>query len=649
MGYTKKQAALEEPRERILGILMNIDPEWAMVFSLIRPIIAEIEASCQKRGEFVSLIPITMGTQDEEIQKKILALQCSGVFSIHFARESLFAKLENRGIPVVVIMNGALQDQYSSVLVDDYQGAYEGTLHLLKLGHERIVYIDTDRLGLAVLSSDRFIGFKKALDERGIPFDPASKIVVPVDDVDYLESRIHSLMDQEPSPTAFFALDDQVAVRIAAILGGAGVKVPEDVSLIAPGDVMNYNDPAVPRITTMRINTHLMGRMAAEMMVERLDHPENERHVIKIKQQLVQRGSSGPKQRVQIVNKPRAHSPRARVLGAFNRQPLTRPAKWLGASAEFLARVRAETGMDEEAFRRRIGDDVRTVRPEPQGEGGASRRGPFGIERVGAGYGQPQGHPLKGSPTIEALRTYPWPDAEDIDVSTLRRTIAAYGGEFAIFGGDPSPFWHDAIDLVGMETLLILMYDDPDFVSTLLSRTADYRIAVSTRIFEEAGDLIDVFFLRDDFGGQIAPLIGPDQFEHFIAPVLRRFTDLAHRYGIRVMLSSGGAIRPLIPKLIAAGIDALHALQPDCPGMRPSAIKKEFGADLILSGALDARGLLLTGTPQEVRGHTRALLDAMTPGGGYLAAPSVDAITEDVPVENVLALFDEIGTYLVRT
>ncbi|GAB1484652.1 hypothetical protein MASR2M78_34700 [Treponema sp.] len=649
LGYHKKASEALVPRAKLNCILMNMDPEWEMVFSLIRPIIAEIVSSCKKRGELVVLVPITMDEPDEDIFSKLEDLQCSGLFSIHFARASLFDRLEKQGIPVVVIMNAVFQDRYSSVLADDFQGAYEGALHLLKLGHERIVYLDTDRLGLQVLSSDRFDGFKKALDEQGIVFPLDHKILVPVNDIEYMGSRAHSLMASSEPPTAFFTLDDQIAVRLNAILRSAGIRVPEDVSILAPGDTMNYNDPSVPRITTMRINARLMGRIAAEMMAERFDNPGSERHVIKIKLQLIQRGSTKAKSGIRHGLLVRDGSSRALVLSAFAHERSIRVPKWLGASPEFLAKVQLEQGMNEEAFRRCIGDDVRVVRLESSPSDALERRGPFGVERSGSGYGQPLRHPIASSLNVEALRSFPWPDPEDADVSGLRKLIESMGDEFAIFGGDPSTFWHDAIDLVGLENLSMLMYDDQDFVSTLFGRIADYRIAVSTRIFEEAGDLIDVFLIRNDFGSQNAPLIGPDHFQRFLVPVLRRFTELGHRFGIKVMLNSAGAIRPLIPMIIESGIDAVHALQPDCPGMRPASLRKEFGSSLILSGLIDARGALLNGTSDQVRSEVRSVLDEITPGGGYLAAPSVDALTEDVPVTNVLAMYEEINAYRLRS
>jgi len=70
-----------------------------------------------------------------------------------------------------------------------------------------------------------------------------------------------------------------------------GLEVPRDVSLVAPGDVLDYSLPFTPQITTMRINTSLLGRIAADLMLDRLHADHEELHVLKVKEQLVRRES----------------------------------------------------------------------------------------------------------------------------------------------------------------------------------------------------------------------------------------------------------------------------------------------------------------------------------------------------------------------
>ena len=648
LGYNRKKKSRQGEKSPTVGILVSIDAEWAMVWWFIRPIIAEIERNYRDRGENSVVIPISADIDDNEIIRRIQTEECRGVFSLHYGSEYLLSTLEDQGIPVVVIMNGRYQEKYHCILADDFQGAYEGTKHLLRLGHRDILYVDTERIDLPVLSTDRFYGFIKALDEMGVEFDPQLRISCDIANTSYFEAMIHAAFTRERPPTAVFAIDDDVAIRVIKFLSDMGFRVPEEVSVIAPGDLLNYANPHIFPITTLRINTQMMGGLACEMMSRLTDEngDNSDIHVLKIKQQLVQRGSTRPNIAAASsdeVSPEAVH--RARFLSAFSRGGgnLGVP-RWLGASREFIHRACRELSVTEEEFRAMIGDDLRWIEPDPVGQG-PTRHDAFGIERRGTGYGQPTTHPLKAAPTIRALNDYPWPDPEKVDLGGLQQRLATLGKNHAVAGGPWSPFWHDAIDLVSLETLACLMYDDPVFVETLLNRIVDYYVTLATRYFEEAGDRIDLFFLRNDFGSQTGPLISPEHFRKFIQPCLERFTQLAHRYDIRVMLHSSGGILPLIPLIIESGFDALHALQPDCPGMQSNLLKRSFGGSIVLSGGIDARNIMRKGTPAQVREQVRGKLEMMSPGGGYIAAPSTDAVTEDVPVENILAMYETIREF----
>jgi uroporphyrinogen decarboxylase len=111
------------------------------------------------------------------------------------------------------------------------------------------------------------------------------------------------------------------------------------------------------------------------------------------------------------------------------------------------------------------------------------------------------------------------------------------------------------------------------------------------------------------------------------------------------MLHCCGGFRPLLPAMIAAGLDAVHALQPSCEGMEPRGLKRDFGGRIVLNGAIDSHHVLIMGTPDSVRADTRAVLDVMAPGGGYIAGASHDWILPETPLPNVLAMFDAIAEY----
>ena len=343
---------------------------------------------------------------------------------------------------------------------------------------------------------------------------------------------------------------------------------------------------------------------------------------------------------------------RERVLAAFAHQAPDRVPAWCGASAEFWDKAKRELQEDDEGLRIRFGDDFRRVAaryagPEFPLSDQASSRTIFGVERHGMGYGQPLSHPLaQASP--KDVHDYAWPDPAWMDVSGIKAEAEAYQGQFAILGGEWSPFWHDAIDLLGMETLYVKMYEEPELVDALMKHVVDFYMAVSQRVFDAAGDAIDVFFIANDLGGQTGPLLGPELFERFVLPQQKRLIELGHAYGMKVQLHCCGGFAPLIPPLIAAGLDGLHAVQPDCHGMDLRKLKTAFGSKILFNGGIDSHHVLIDGNPAFVREKTKEVLEIMMPRGGYVAGASHDTILEETPVENVVAMFDtirEAGVY----
>jgi len=340
---------------------------------------------------------------------------------------------------------------------------------------------------------------------------------------------------------------------------------------------------------------------------------------------------------------------RERVLATFEHTEPDRVPCWCGASVEFWDKAKRQLQLDDESLRVRFGDDFRRVLGEYSGpqfplSEQATSRTVFGIERYGLGYGQPMSHPLADA-TIKQVHDYHWPDPEWMDVSRIEARAQAYGGRYAILGGDWSPFWHDAIDLLGMENLYIKMYDQPELVDAVMRHIVDYYVAVNRRIFDAAANCIDIFFIGNDFGGQTGPLLGAELFGRFVLPHAKRLIDLGHSYGLKVQLHCCGGFAALIPLLIDADLDALHAVQPSCHGMDLRELKANYGDKIVFNGAIDSHHVLIESTAQTVRRRTCEVLDIMMPGGGFVAGASHDTILEETPVENVLAMFDTIREY----
>jgi len=346
-------------------------------------------------------------------------------------------------------------------------------------------------------------------------------------------------------------------------------------------------------------------------------------------------------------------TPRERVLTTFDHVEGDRVPRWCGASVEFWAKAKGELRLDDEALRVRFGDDFRRIFAVDTGNDAplkhpeATSRTVFGVERHGLGWGQPLDHPLKGC-TLDDVHNFAWPDPARIDASKLVETAGQWGGRYAILGGDWAPFWHDAIDLLGMEGMYMQMYDAPEVVDAVMARMVDFYLASNERVFSAAADVIDICFIGNDFGSQTGPLLSPAMFERFVLPPLVRLLDHARSYGLKTQLHCCGGIAPLIPMLIDAGLDALHAVQPSCCGMDLATLKADFGERIVFNGGIDSHHVLIDGDVETVRAATRKTLEIMMGGGAFVAGASHDTILEETPVENVLAMFDaveEFGAY----
>lgn len=279
-----------------VGILCAEDRQYEWNF--IRPTILELEHALRQRGQTPVLIPSASRGEPEKTVQHVQESGVRAVFSLQITAGAVFSGLRERGIQVVTINTSGFQDRVDSVCVDDFQGAYEGTRHLLGLGHRSVAFVEYARPESPAVVADRFIGFRKALDEGRVGFSPERRITVPFMDAPRLEKKLGTLFGKATGrasgnsrPTAIFAHDDYLGLYVIEVLRRMGLSVPGDVSLVAPGDVLDYSLPLMPQITTMRIDTALLGKIAANLMFDRMRAAQPGPHVLKVKEQLVRRDS----------------------------------------------------------------------------------------------------------------------------------------------------------------------------------------------------------------------------------------------------------------------------------------------------------------------------------------------------------------------
>ena len=111
--------------------------------------------------------------------------------------------------------------------------------------------------------------------------------------------------------------------------------------------------------------------------------------------------------------------------------------------------------------------------------------------------------------------------------------------------------------------------------------------------------------LGSDFGHQQGLLFSPNMWADFFAQNIKQLCDLAHGYGVRVMMHSCGAIARLIPMLIEAGVDILDPVQVSAAGMEPAGLAAAFGERLVFHGGIDTQHVLPVASSEESAAHAQ--------------------------------------------
>lgn len=248
------------------------------------------------------------------------------------------------------------------------------------------------------------------------------------------------------------------------------------------------------------------------------------------------------------------------------------------------------------------------------------------------------GAPLAGAATVDDILAHPWPVRADFDFSPLRAVAEAHG-QRVIVGGLWSGIFGDSYRMVGFQKFLTDMALQPDLIHALVDRMTELYLELNEAYFEALGDALDVWFFGNDFGSQDGLLFSEAMWAGFFGENIRRLTELAHGYGLKVMMHSCGCIRPLLPALADAGVDIVDPIQVTAEGMDPAALKAEVGERIVFHGGVDTQQVLPFASPEAVAAHTRAVIAAMGKDGGYITAPS-QLLQPDVPVENVLAMYE---------
>lgn len=271
--FSGKRANEERAHSGLIGVLTP-----AMFRYIYPPVLQGINDVAYQNGYNLVVDDLKDGSDDEYPHlERILTRGIDGLIfepsggTTRFQDTKAFAMIKSLTIPVV-FMGWAFENSgVSCVSLNDIEGGFRATSYLIENGHRRIGCIYMSDHEPAIL---RYQGYRKALEAHNIPFDsrleksrPTSRWI-QADSAYFLTQDLLAMGEERP--TAIFFFNDEAAMRGYAAIREAGLRIPDDISVIGFDDSYLSTLVEVP-MTSVVHPKYQIGKWAAEMLLEQLE------------------------------------------------------------------------------------------------------------------------------------------------------------------------------------------------------------------------------------------------------------------------------------------------------------------------------------------------------------------------------------------
>ncbi|WP_299105519.1 LacI family DNA-binding transcriptional regulator [uncultured Winogradskyella sp.] len=234
-------------------------------------VIRGIEEELYPKGYHV----IVCQTHDQEILEtgniiSLLNAQVDGILmsiSNSKTKNNVFNKLSQKRVPLIFFDRKKDLPGVSSITIDDFNGSYQATKHLIEQGCKRIAHLSNDR-SLEIFKN-RYLGYKQAILDFGLEFDE-DLVIETFSKVDEGRRVTKLLLNMKTPPDAIFSSSDFTALGAIQEIKEQGLKIPEDISVVGFS-----NEPFTKfmelSITSVDQSPREMGKKSAKVFLDEVD------------------------------------------------------------------------------------------------------------------------------------------------------------------------------------------------------------------------------------------------------------------------------------------------------------------------------------------------------------------------------------------
>ncbi|WP_338732757.1 LacI family DNA-binding transcriptional regulator [Mangrovimonas cancribranchiae] len=290
--------SLKNKKTKTIGIII---PE--IVHHFFSKVIRGIELIANKRGYNVIVGLSNESFNKEVINMEMLANGSIDGFILSISKETLlqqdyhhFNETINQGMPIVMFDRVVNDVRCDKVIVDDLKGSKKAVNKLIENGCKNIAIITTkDYVSVGKLRTQ---GYLEALEDHKI--QPKSELILKIveeldaeDHLEDLEAEIECLIKSNPEIDGVFAVNELYALTAMKVAKKLNRKIPNDIQVIGFTDGV-LSKHATPSLTTVSQHAQQMGEKAAELLIDNLEHEEEEEHykTVVIETELIEREST---------------------------------------------------------------------------------------------------------------------------------------------------------------------------------------------------------------------------------------------------------------------------------------------------------------------------------------------------------------------
>jgi LacI family transcriptional regulator len=289
LGYVPNNTArnLAKRQGRLIGILIPIKESYKKTVLTDNPFYQEfisgVEYGAREKGFSTLIIGIE---NEEDCLNALRDSELIGVMVLGAISGTLYKKLHDVKIPVVVIDQENTDDRFYYINTDDEQGAYIAVKYLIEKGHKNIGFL-SGNLKHSIVHRNRFEGYKRALKESNIELREDFVIQTDVtyeggiNASNYIREKRHEL-------TAIFSISDIMALGLIKGLHRQKINVPKDVSVIGFDDIKSSRY-FIPELTTIRQDIFGKGEKVVQIITEGSNEANKREFIIPV--ELIERES----------------------------------------------------------------------------------------------------------------------------------------------------------------------------------------------------------------------------------------------------------------------------------------------------------------------------------------------------------------------